>query len=50
MSIEELEKISAAICDSHKCGASFPNRRATIIWTTPRIVLIRFVIQGTKNF
>lgn len=30
MSIEEVEKISAAICDSHKCGASCQNRRATI--------------------
>lgn len=30
MTLEELEKISAAICDSHKCGAHCPNRRALI--------------------
>lgn len=30
MTLEELEKISAAICDLHKCGYHCPNRRATI--------------------
>lgn len=30
MTLEELEKIRDAICDTHKCGPNCPNRRAEI--------------------
>ena len=30
MTLEELEKIQDAICDTHKCGPNCPNRRAEI--------------------
>lgn len=30
MTLEELEKIKDAICDTHKCGPNCPNRRAEI--------------------
>ncbi|MBR2579194.1 MAG: hypothetical protein IKE41_03580 [Clostridia bacterium] len=30
MTLEELEKIQNAICDTHKCGPNCPNRRAEI--------------------
>jgi len=30
MTRDELEKIRDAICDTHKCGPSCPNRRAEI--------------------
>lgn len=30
MTINELEQIRDAICDTHKCGPNCPNRRAEI--------------------
>lgn len=51
MTLEELEKISAAICDLYKCGASCQNRRATIDnWDSAANCYTAFRYPGYEDF
>jgi hypothetical protein len=44
MTLEELEKIQDAICDTHKCGPNCPNRRQKLIIGTVALFAQLFTV------